>query len=93
VGAIFLYLIYHDFRKINGRIKIFDKCTSGVAAHGGWLLPPYPHDVKTLPPWDTAAGAYFLRQAVHRGARTLPPRGTAAGACRRGARRQGFFSF
>jgi hypothetical protein len=29
--------------------------------------------VKSLPPWDTAAGAYFLRQAVHHGARTLPP--------------------
>jgi hypothetical protein len=29
---IFLYLIYHDFREINGRTKIFDKCTSGATA-------------------------------------------------------------
>jgi hypothetical protein len=46
-----------------------------------WLaLAAVPQGAKSLPPWDTAAGAYFLRQAVHRGARTLPPWGTAAGA-------------
>jgi hypothetical protein len=28
-----------DFQKINGRIKIFEKCTSGVVPHGGMLLP------------------------------------------------------
>jgi hypothetical protein len=33
---IFLYLICHDFRKINGRIKIFDKCIFGVVAHCIW---------------------------------------------------------
>jgi hypothetical protein len=31
----FLYLFCHDFRKINDRIKIFAKCTSGVVPHGG----------------------------------------------------------
>jgi hypothetical protein len=29
----FIYLYCHDFRKINGRIKIFEKCTSGVVPH------------------------------------------------------------
>jgi hypothetical protein len=29
------YLFYHDFQKINGRIKIFEKYTSGVVPHGG----------------------------------------------------------
>jgi hypothetical protein len=38
-----------------------------------------------------AAEAYFLRHAVHRGARTLPPTGTAAGARHHGAQRQGLF--
>jgi hypothetical protein len=38
----FLYLFCHDFRKINGRIKIFEKCTSGVVPHGGRLLLSYP---------------------------------------------------
>jgi hypothetical protein len=33
-ARIFLYLIYHDFSKINGRFKIFDKYTSGAVAHG-----------------------------------------------------------
>jgi hypothetical protein len=47
----FLYLFCHDFRKINGRIKIFEKCTSGVVPHGGRLLPS----------WGTAAGAWFGR--------------------------------
>jgi hypothetical protein len=34
-NQIFLYLICHDFRKIKGRIKIFEKCTSGAVPHGG----------------------------------------------------------
>jgi hypothetical protein len=34
----FIYLFCHDFRKINSRIKIFEKCTSGVVP----LLPPCP---------------------------------------------------
>jgi hypothetical protein len=37
----FIYLICHDFRKIIGRIKIFDKCTSDAVAHGVRLLPSY----------------------------------------------------
>jgi hypothetical protein len=32
---VFLHLFCHDFRKINGRIKIFKKCTSGAVPHGG----------------------------------------------------------
>jgi hypothetical protein len=42
----FIYLIYHNFRKINGRIKIFDKCTFGAVAHGGWrpcIAAPGPY--------------------------------------------------
>jgi hypothetical protein len=39
---IFLYLICHDFQKIIGRIKFFDKCTSDAVAHGVRLLPPHP---------------------------------------------------
>jgi hypothetical protein len=39
--TIFLYLICHDFRKIIGRIKIFEKCTSDAVAHGVRLLPPH----------------------------------------------------
>jgi hypothetical protein len=72
---IFLYLICHDFRKINGRIKIFEKCTSGVVAHGGRLLPPR----------GTTAVAWFRRQggAAQRqdpaGSRSVPPCHTAAG--------------
>jgi hypothetical protein len=40
--VIFLYLFCYDFRKINGRIKIFEKCTSGAVSHDGRLMPPYP---------------------------------------------------
>jgi hypothetical protein len=32
---IFLYLFWLDFRKINGRIKFFEKFTSGAVPHGG----------------------------------------------------------
>jgi hypothetical protein len=58
---------------------------------GRYVPAAVPRAVKFLPQWDTATGAYFLRQAVHRGARTLLSRGTTAGARRRGARRQGLF--
>jgi hypothetical protein len=44
-----------------------------------------PQGVKSLTPWGMAAGAYFLRQVVHRGARTLPPSPSPW------ARRQGLF--
>jgi hypothetical protein len=73
--VIFVYLICHDFRKINGRIKIFEKCTSGAA----------PHDVKSLPPWGTTAGVRFRRQggvgrggARTHGGRSVPLCHTAA---------------
>jgi hypothetical protein len=57
----FLYLFCHDFRKINGRIKIFEKCTSSVDYAAA------PHGVKSLPPWGTAARACrrAARQEVH----------------------------
>jgi hypothetical protein len=59
-----------------GRIKIiFEKCTSGAVAH----------DVKSLPPRGTAAGACFQRQGGARGARTLPQ------TYRRATRRHGLF--
>jgi hypothetical protein len=54
--GIFLYLICHDFRKINGRIKIFEKCTSGASPAAA------PCGVKSLPLRGTAAGARFQRQ-------------------------------
>jgi hypothetical protein len=41
-GNFFIYLICHDFQKINGQIKIFDKCTYGVVPHSVRLLPPHP---------------------------------------------------
>jgi hypothetical protein len=44
---IFLYLIFHDFRKIIGGIKIFDKCTSDAVA---------PRRLESLPPRATAVG-------------------------------------
>jgi hypothetical protein len=79
--VIFVYLICYDFRKINGRIKIFEKCTTGAA----------PHDVKSLPPWGTTAGAGFGARAGWGGAAPGP---TAAGLYRCATRRQGlFFSF
>jgi hypothetical protein len=83
----YIYLICHDFRKINGRIKIFEKCTPVAAPHGGRLLPPHP---ATLSP--CRRGAQW--QDPSSGARILPPSGTAAGLYRRATRRQGlFFSF
>jgi hypothetical protein len=38
----FLYLFCDDFQKINGRIKIFEKCTSSVVPHDGRHLSPHP---------------------------------------------------
>jgi hypothetical protein len=93
VLGIFLYLICHDFRKINGRIKIFEKCTSGAVPHGGRLLPPYP---TTLSPCRRGARRLesgSCSRTGQRGARTLPPSGTAAGPYRRTTRRQGLFYF
>jgi hypothetical protein len=41
-SGFFLYLICYDFRKIIGRIKIFDKCISDIVAHCVRRLPPHP---------------------------------------------------
>jgi hypothetical protein len=91
--GIFLYLICHDFRKINGRIKISEKGTSGVVPHGGRLLPPHP---TTLSLYRRGAWRQELgsdARAGQRGASTLPPSGTAAGPYRHATRRQGLFYF
>jgi hypothetical protein len=69
----FLYLICHDFRKIIGRIKIFDKCTSNAR-----LLPPYR---TTLSPCRRG----LRRQESISCASAVS---TASGTCRRAARRQ-----
>jgi hypothetical protein len=62
---IYIYLICHDFRKINGRIKIFDKCTSGAVAHGAWsscrrgprrTVGSTGRWGQVLMPWLTASG-------------------------------------
>jgi hypothetical protein len=75
---IFLYLICHDFRKINGRIKIFEKCTSGAVPHGGRLLPPYPTALSPCRRGARRQESGSCAKAGQRGARTLPPSGTAA---------------
>jgi hypothetical protein len=76
-GEFFIYLICHDFRKINGRTKIFEECTSDAVPHGGRILPPHP---ATFP------------AAVGHGGRSLFPApgwgGTAPGPCRQAGRRQ-----
>jgi hypothetical protein len=89
---LFLYLICHDFRKINDGIKIFDKCTSGVVPQSSRLLPPYP---TALSPCRRGARRqeWILRQGGQRDARTLPPSGTAAGPNHRATQRQGLFLF
>jgi hypothetical protein len=74
-GEFFLYLLCHDFRKINGRIKIFEKCTSDTVPYGGRLLPPCAT--------EPGSGG----RAARRGARTLPPSGTTAGPYPRATRR------
>jgi hypothetical protein len=89
----FLYLICHDFRKINGPIKFFDKCASGTVPHGGRLLPPYP---TALSPCRRGACRQETGSCARAGS-------TAPGPCRRAAWRQvrtavpqggrGFFSF
>jgi hypothetical protein len=97
VGALnfFLYLIYHDFRKINGRIKIFEKCTSAARTPRRQAPAAAPHGVKSLPPRGTAAGAWFRRQggAARRGARTLPPSGTRVGPYRCHTAARSFYFF
>jgi hypothetical protein len=62
LARIFLYLFCHDFRKINGRIKIFEKCTSAAVPHGvkslPRLVPAAERGGRILPPSGTAAGPY-----------------------------------
>jgi hypothetical protein len=90
----FFYIYFcHNFRKINGRIKIFEKCTSGAVPHGGRLLPPHP---MALVPGAVGHSGTSLVPALGRGgvgARTLPPSGAAAGPYRRATRRQVLFYF
>jgi hypothetical protein len=74
----FFYLICHDFRKINGRIKIFDKCTSGVVSRDGRLLPPYP---TALSPCCRGARRQESGSCARAGS-------AAPGPCRRAAQRQ-----
>jgi hypothetical protein len=86
----FIYLFCHDFQKINGRIKIFEKCTSGAVPTPRRQTPAaVPHGVKSLPPSGTTAGAWFRRQggavwcqdpaAERHGGRSLPLRHTMLG--------------
>jgi hypothetical protein len=60
--GLFLYLFCHDFRKNkwsnqNFREMYIWRCTPR------WQAPAAPpHGVKSLPPWGTAAGAWFRRR-------------------------------
>jgi hypothetical protein len=73
----FLYLICQDFRKINGRIKIFDKCTFGAIPHGGRLPLPYP---TSLSPCCCGARRQECGSCARAGSAAPRP-------CRRAARR------
>jgi hypothetical protein len=75
---IFLYLICHDFRKIIGRIKIFEKCTSDAAAHGVRLPPPH----------RTALRPCRRGERQHESNSRASAASTAPGTCRRAAWRQ-----
>jgi hypothetical protein len=92
-AEFFIYLICHDFRKINGRTKIFEKYTSGAVAHGSCLPPPYPRVLSPCRRGTRRQEPSSCARAGHRGARTLPPSGTAAGPYRRATRRQFFLVF
>jgi hypothetical protein len=88
----FLYLISHDFRKINSRTKIFrEMYSSRPVAHGGWLLAPWPGALSPCRRRTRRQEPSSCARAGHRGARTLPPSGTAADSYRRATWRQGFF--
>jgi hypothetical protein len=78
IREFFIYLICHDFQKINGQIKILDKCTSGVVPYGGRLLPPYP-----------TALSPCRRGALRQDSGSCATAGSAApGPCRRAAQWQ-----
>jgi hypothetical protein len=72
--GFFLYLFFHDFWKINGRIKNFEKCTSGAVV-GHDVRGVLAGRARLLLSWPTAAG-------------DLAPCPTAASPWHRGPRRQ-----
>jgi hypothetical protein len=78
---IFFYIYFvMIFEKINGRTKIFEKCTFGVVAHGGWLLPPYPGVLspcrRVVPaPGRAIAAVGLCRRVARRQTRTVVPHG------------------
>jgi hypothetical protein len=74
----FIYLICHDFRKIIGRIKIFDKCTSDAVAHS----------VRLLPPCRTVLSPCRRGLQWQESISCASGISTASGTCRRAARRQ-----
>jgi hypothetical protein len=77
--GIFLHLICHDFRKIIGRTKTFEKYTSGVVVHGVRLLLLHP---TALSPCRHGARRQESVSCASAGS-------AAPGPCRRAARRQG----
>jgi hypothetical protein len=88
--GIFLYLICHDFWKINGRIKIFDKCTAGAVPYGGRLLPPYSTALSLC---RRGARRQEYGSCARAGSAAPGPCRRAAGPNRRATRRQGLFYF
>jgi hypothetical protein len=73
-SGIFLYLFCLDFRKINGRIKNFEKCTSVVVPHGGGRPIVVPHDGSVLAPWGMAAAPrLYKRPTPATGPSVTPP--------------------
>jgi hypothetical protein len=72
----YIYLFIHDFRKIYGPIKIFEKCTSGV-------VPQF------LPPWATAFGVPPTVGSAGRWGQVSVAWGAAAGFLAPWPRRQG----
>jgi hypothetical protein len=74
----FLYLFCHYFRKIIGRIKIFDKCIYDAVVHGVRLLPPHPAALRPYRRGERRQESNSCASAAS----------TAPGTCRRAARRQ-----
>jgi hypothetical protein len=74
-----LYLIFHDFRKIIGRIKIFEKCTSDAVAHSVRLRRRIARRLESLPPRATAAGEPPTVGSTGRWGQYLTTRPTASG--------------
>jgi hypothetical protein len=53
------FIFFFDFRKINTRIKNFEKYTSTAVPHGGSIPAAIPHGLKSLLPFD----ALFLENS------------------------------